>query len=362
MIELKGIHYRAGSDFELQGIDLSLAEGAFHVLLGPTGGGKTILLELIAGLQRPQHGSIRINSQTVDGFSPERRNIAYVPQDNAIFPHLDVYGNIAYGLRFAPGLSASEKKEKVLALARRLHIEPLLSRTAEGLSGGEQQRVALARALAVDKKIVLLDEPTSAVHESMQEELCTFLKQLQRQLSLTVIMTTHHRDSAFMLADYLHIIEKGRLALSCKKDNLPAQKLTKSAALFLGINNIFSFRVQSRTAGEVQAWCDALNTSFVFSAGAPWAQHDRFELGVRPEDVRVVKPEDRASVKHNAFEAEITSVLHKESSASIKLKPCGTETGLMMNISGYNQRKFDLAEGRVIKCQIKEAAMREIEG
>ena len=363
MIELSDIHYRAGSDFALEAIGLRLELGAFHVLLGPTGGGKSLLLELIAGLRRPQRGSICIGGVPMEQLNPERRHIAYVPQDNALFPHLKVFDNIAYGLRFAPGWSARAKQEKVRSLAETLHISHLLDRWPAGLSGGEQQRVALARALAVDEKIVLLDEPTAAVHESLQEELCLFFRQLQRQFGLTVVMTTHHRDSAFMLADHLHIIEKGRLILSCPKERLSSQTLSPSAARFLGISNIFVFRVLNRSGHTVQAWCEALNARFTFSSPhGPWASRDRFALGLRPEDIRVVKEEDYGRAEENVFAAEIISVLHKESSTSIQLCPVGAATRVMMDISRYNQEKFALLPGKAIRCKIKESAARVVEG
>ncbi len=191
---------------------LEVFNGEYFVLLGPSGVGKTLLIHAIAGFIKPRSGRIVIDGADVTHIPPERRGIAIVPQNYALFPHMTVFENIAYGLR-ARGLPRHVIEERVHRIAQVLEIEGLLNRYPHQLSGGEQQRVALARALVVEPKLLLLDEPLSALDPRLRVSSRRFLKELHRKLRFTVLHVTHSLSEALYLADRIGYMERGALVL-----------------------------------------------------------------------------------------------------------------------------------------------------
>ncbi len=192
--------FRLNAEFEM--------DRGYCVILGPTGAGKSVFLELIAGIIKPDRGEIRINGRDITALPPEKRNIGFVPQDYALFPHLNIYKNIAYGLR---NIEKSEKDRRVREIAEKFGISHLLHRKPATLSGGERQRVALARALVVQPKLLLLDEPLSAVDLRTKEMLMDELKFVQREFNVPVLHVTHDLMEAMLLADEIAVILNGRI-------------------------------------------------------------------------------------------------------------------------------------------------------
>jgi molybdate/tungstate transport system ATP-binding protein len=209
MIAIEGLEVRAGS-FTVKVDRLELKRGEYLVLLGPSGVGKTLLLLSIAGIVRPERGRILIDSVDVTELPPEKRGVALVPQSYALFPHMTVYDNIAYGLRVR-GLSSGEVDRRVRRIAELLHISHLLGRKPSTLSGGEQQRVALARALVVEPKLLLLDEPLAALDPRLRGHAIRLLRQLHERLGFTAIHVTHNIAEALSLAERIAYMESGRL-------------------------------------------------------------------------------------------------------------------------------------------------------
>ncbi len=192
--------FRLNAEFEM--------DRGYCVILGPTGAGKSVFLELIAGIIKPDRGEIRINGRDITALPPEKRNIGFVPQDYALFPHLNIYKNIAYGLR---NIEKSEKDRRVREIAEKFGISHLLHRKPATLSGGERQRVALARALVVQPKLLLLDEPLSAVDLRTKEMLMDELKFVQREFNVPVLHVTHDLMEAMLLADEIAVMLNGRI-------------------------------------------------------------------------------------------------------------------------------------------------------
>jgi ABC-type sugar transport system ATPase subunit len=204
VIRLENVLVRAGA-FSLHINELALDEGEFLVVLGPTGSGKTVLLETIAGLRTPVQGRVWFGEREVTGELPEARRVGFVYQDYLLFPHLTVYRNISFGLR------RKDDRKRVRQLAELLGIEGLLHRYPDGLSGGERQRVALARALAIEPLVMLLDEPLSALDRATRGELRGEILTLHQELGTTVLHVTHDLDEGMALGDRLAVLVDGEL-------------------------------------------------------------------------------------------------------------------------------------------------------
>lgn len=208
MIQLENITWSTGARVILDDVTLTIPSNTYAVLMGSTGCGKTTLLEVLCGLRQPQKGRVLIDERDVTSLEPRERGIGYVPQDLALFPTLKVFDQIAFALKLR-GLPA---ESRVRELAVELAIAHLLDRQPEALSGGEKQRVAIARALAANPKLLLLDEPLSALDEAMRGEAATMLKRIQQQHQLTVLHVTHSQAEAAQLADLRLSFANGRVA------------------------------------------------------------------------------------------------------------------------------------------------------
>jgi ABC-type sugar transport system ATPase subunit len=209
MIRLEGIAWRAGS-FQLDNVSLSIPTGQYAVLMGPTGCGKTTLLEIICGLRRQSAGRIFIGDREVTDEPPAARGIGYVPQDGAMFPTMKVGEQLGFALRVRRR-PAGEIAERVDQLATELGITSLLGRLPQHLSGGERQRVALGHALAAQPRVLVLDEPLSAIDEELRDELVKLLRHVQRQRGVTFLHITHSRAEAGQLADLLFRLQDGQV-------------------------------------------------------------------------------------------------------------------------------------------------------
>ena len=203
-LELRGIRKRLGA-FCLPGLDLRIEDGEYFVLMGPSGVGKTLLLEIIAGLLPPDGGQVLWRGEEITALPAERRRFAMAYQDHALFPHMDVQRNIAYGLR-ARGASAARAAERTRSMASLLDIEPLLERSVGGLSGGEKQRVALARALVIEPRLLLLDEPLSSLDAGVRGRLMQELGRIQRTAGAPFLHVTHDPEVAQRLGHRVGIM------------------------------------------------------------------------------------------------------------------------------------------------------------
>jgi ABC-type sugar transport system ATPase subunit len=222
MIQLDNLSIRSGP-FTLSGVNLSIAEGAYAVLMGGTGQGKTTILEAICGLRTVTGGRVLLSGRDATRDKPADRGVGYLPQDLGLFPNMSVRGHLefALGVRRWP---ASQIQQRVVELAELLGIERLLDRGVQHLSGGEAQRVALGRALSFRPRILLLDEPLNALDETTRDRLCELLRSIQKQSGLTTLHITHSRSEARLLADQLVVLSGGQLSERplADLDHLPA--------------------------------------------------------------------------------------------------------------------------------------------
>lgn len=353
MIELKNIHIRFQS-FSLTDVSLNIEESKFHVLLGPTGSGKTILLETITGILKPAHGRIYIQQKDATDLLPEHRNISYLPQDYSLFPHKNVYENIAFGLKIRK-FTDKVIHDKVTQMASLLNISHLLNRSIYNLSGGEQQRVALARALVLNNPVLILDEPTSSIHEAMQENFCLLLKKLQKQFNLTILITTHHKDSAFMVADVLHFIDNGKILLSADIEKINHIPLPLKVAELLGISNVITMR---KTENDQNIYyCSELNTNFHFTP-AFHKNLTTFKIGIKPVDIRIVKKNEEHLNPVNSFYSIVEHIIFKENDAIVFINNLSTNFQMKIELSAYHLNKMNISAGSTILCKIKEEYIR----
>ncbi|HEY5871746.1 MAG TPA: ABC transporter ATP-binding protein [Gaiellaceae bacterium] len=221
----------------LDDASLDVANGEVVTVLGPSGSGKTTLLRVIAGLQPPDEGRVLLDDSDLAGVPPHRRGVGLVFQDHALFPHRDVFGNIAFGLRMR-GDSPEQVERRTIELLALVGLAGFERRSVGTLSGGEQQRVALARALAPEPRILLLDEPLGSLDRRLRDRLLGDLEQLFDELALTAVYVTHDQTEAFTLGDRVAVMRAGRVAQIATPDELWARPLDEDVARFLGLANV----------------------------------------------------------------------------------------------------------------------------
>jgi putative spermidine/putrescine transport system ATP-binding protein len=236
-VRLVGMRKSYGDVVAVDGVDLEIAEGEFFTLLGPSGSGKTTTLRLIAGFERPDEGRVELGGADVTGRPPYARDVNTVFQDYALFPHMTVADNVAYGLR-VKGIGRRERSARVADVLERMRLPGLGRRKPAQLSGGQRQRVALARALVNRPQVLLLDEPLGALDLKLRQEMQLFLKSLQQDLGITFVYVTHDQDEALTMSDRLAVFDHGRV----EQVGAPAEVYERPAnafvAGFVGVSNV----------------------------------------------------------------------------------------------------------------------------
>ena len=244
------------------GIDLHVDHGEFFTLVGPSGCGKTTTLRLVAGFDAPTAGSIRFDDREMDGVPPEDRNVGVVFQNYALFPHLSVAENVAYGLRFAEPPGGETREERVASLLELVDLPDAGGRDPAELSGGQQQRIALARALAPDPDLLLLDEPMSALDARLRERLRLQVKAIQSDLGVTTLYVTHDQEEALAVSDRVAVMSGGTVEQVGTPREVYRRPATRFVAAFVGDNNVFEGRVRSVREVDVTGdRGDAVDTS-----------------------------------------------------------------------------------------------------
>ena len=241
-LALTGLTVRFGTTTALAGVDLSVDRGEVVAILGPSGSGKSTLLRAVAGLQPLAEGAVTIDGIDRTDTPPHRRGVGLMFQDHALFPHLDVGANIAFGLRMQ-GQALATARQRTLELLELVGLQGMAGRAIQTLSGGEQQRVALARSLAPEPAVLLLDEPLGALDRPLRERLVDELRDVFARLELTVVAVTHDQREAFALADRLVVIDAGRLLQVGAPAAVWAAPSTARVARLLGFTNVASARV-----------------------------------------------------------------------------------------------------------------------
>ncbi|HEX6103494.1 MAG TPA: ABC transporter ATP-binding protein [Alphaproteobacteria bacterium] len=270
-------------------IDLSIRRGEFVVLLGPSGSGKTTLLSVLGGFVEPTGGRVLLDGEDVTHLPPARRPTATVFQDYALFPHMSVLGNVAFGLAMRK-VPAEERRRRGEAMLERVGLDGFGRRRIHELSGGQRQRVALARAIAVEPKLLLLDEPLGALDLALRRQMQEELVRLQKQLGTTFVHVTHDQEEAMSIADRVVVMNHGRIEDEGPPDRVYLKPATLFAATFMGESNILSGTVRRRL-GEGVLVDTALGALPIAALADPG---ERVSLSLRPEHIALERPPGEA--------------------------------------------------------------------
>jgi len=245
-VSLRGLTKRFGDVVAVDRLDLDIDDGEFFSMLGPSGSGKTTVLRLIAGFERASAGTIELDGRDVTDTAPFDRDVSTVFQDYALFPHLSVLDNVAYGLR-ARKVGRAQRNRQARLMLDTVRLGDLAGRRPHELSGGQRQRVALARAIAVQPRILLLDEPLGALDLKLREQMQVELKQLQRDLGITFVFVTHDQEEALSLSDRVAVFRSGRIAQIGTPEEIYEHPVSAAVAGFVGTSNLLSAPQVGRT-------------------------------------------------------------------------------------------------------------------
>lgn len=282
LLEIRDLHVDLG-EFSLRGAELAVAEGDYCCLIGDSGAGKSVLLETVVGGFNPHRGRILLHGKDVTDWPPEQRKLGIVYQDYMLFPHLDVFDNIAFGLRQRKQ-NRGDLKERIRSIAARVGIEPLLHRNIKTLSGGEQQRAALARALITRPQVLLLDEAFSALDIASRERMRHLLRELVKDLKVTVLHVTHDMEDVWALADQVAVLHDGRILQAGNPEHVFNCPQPGFVADFLGARNVLEGRVQgTETSGLTKV---TIGQTSLYCSDAASDRHQVL-LSVRPEELAV---------------------------------------------------------------------------
>ena len=342
MLELRSLWKQLGT-FAIRDLSVEVAEGEYFVLLGPSGAGKTVLLEMIAGLIRPDRGQIVWQGRDVTHRPPETRKFTVMYQDYALFGHLSVAGNIGYGLA-ATKVPRGEAGRRIAAVAEQLGIAGLLDRRIESLSGGEQQRVALARALVTRPDVVLLDEPLSALDSQCRLQLRKLLKQLQRETHTTWVHVTHDLEEAMTLGDRIGVILQNRLCQVGTPEQLFRTPSDYEVACFLGMQNVFPVQ------GVIEDVCRAAGVEIHAAGASPSTTH----LWIKPEEILLSRQPFDSSAR-NQFACTVTGWEYHGSLLAVRLASGPLSLTALVTFTSF--KHLEIGQGVEVYATFKSSAV-----
>ncbi|MFB6228757.1 MAG: ABC transporter ATP-binding protein [Halobacteriales archaeon] len=281
-LTIDGCSLTFGAVDALDDVSIDVEHGEFFTLVGPSGCGKTTTLRTVAGLESPDTGSVSIGGDDVTGVPPDERDIGIVFQNYALFPHMSVRENVAYGLRFRDPPGDVSAGERVTAMLDMVDMADFGDRDPEALSGGQQQRIALARALAPGPEVLLLDEPLSALDADLRQRLRVRIRTIQRDLSITTLYVTHDQAEALAISDRVAVMRRGRVEQVATPEQVYRQPATRFVAEFVGDNNLFGGTVD----GD-RMRIDGTDAALPLPPDADRVDGTSVTVGVRPEAISV---------------------------------------------------------------------------
>lgn len=343
-----------GINFVVTGLNLAVRRGEFLTMLGPSGSGKTTTLMMLGGFERPTLGRILLEDKPVERLPPEKRNIGFVFQNYALFPHMTVAENVAFPLRYR-GIKGSAAKEKVRQALSRVGLDALGDRRPAQLSGGQQQRVALARALVFEPSLVLMDEPLGALDKQLREHMQIEIKQLQVALGITMVYVTHDQSEALTMSDRIAVFHDGRIQQLADPETLYNEPANRFVASFIGENNTLSCTLAGRE-GDLAVVRMADGTTLRATSAELSGTADQMSISVRPESLSLASGEGRTDV--NRFTGKARDVFFLGDHMRLSIEGLGGQL-ITARIPMRQARHFVPGEDVALECDISECRLLE---
>jgi spermidine/putrescine transport system ATP-binding protein len=354
-IEVRGVTKLFGSGDDavraLDDVSVEIRENEFFTLLGPSGCGKTTLLRLIAGFEQTTTGTILLGGEDIAPLPPYQRPVNTVFQSYALFPHMTVSQNVGFGLRMQ-GRSAQEISDRVSQMLRLVEMERLGERKVAQLSGGQQQRVALARALANKPRVLLLDEPLSALDFKLRKQMQIELKKLQLETGITFIFVTHDQEEALTMSDRVAVMDKGSILQVGTPDEIYERPSCRFVADFIGETNLLKGEVLALegTGARVRLAGSPTEISARLADGAPHS--GLATIAIRPEHARLV-----AAGEESQLSGEVENIVYRGSDTAFHLKIKGHENGFVVRATNQAGGERQFRVGQAVAIQLQPSAL-----
>jgi spermidine/putrescine transport system ATP-binding protein len=350
-IQLEELTKVFGEHLAVAGIDVDMPPGEFFTLLGPSGCGKTTTLRMIAGFEQPTSGRILLDGSDVARVPPHRRNVNTVFQSYALFPHLDVSKNVAFGLKYQK-VEKTERAKRVAGALELVNLTEFAHRKADQLSGGQQQRVALARALVLQPRVLLLDEPLGALDAKLRKNLQIELKALQAELGITFVFVTHDQEEALTMSDRIAVMNKGRVEQAASPRSIYEEPTTVFVAEFLGVSNL----LEAVAVGREGASCAVRIGDRVFRCG-------QGELDTKGDVKVMIRPERIVIEPHaEAGDERLPGIVERSvflgGSHEVHVRVLGGELMRAMVANDGSPPPVSLDPGAAVSLRLPPAALR----
>jgi spermidine/putrescine transport system ATP-binding protein len=338
--ELQNVTKRFGEVVAVDSVSLSVLQGEFLTLLGPSGCGKTTLLRMLAGFETPDAGRVLLGGKDVTEVPPYRRDVTTVFQHYALFPHMNVFENVAFGLE-RRGLSHEETASRSASALEMVRMSGLELRQPSELSGGQQQRVALARALVLEPRVLLLDEPLAALDLKLRKEMQLELKELQRRLGISFIYVTHDQEEALTMSDRIAVMNSGHIEQLGRAEEIYERPATEFVAGFIGVSNILEGTVESvdQQRSVIEIGGSRIHANAVVANGIGLKPGQGLRLLVRPEKIRI-----SADTSEQALPGKIESAVYLGESTQWRLS---LVDGQAITVLEQNTHPFKSARSRI---------------
>lgn len=311
MAEIKIVNLRKefGKVVAVDNLNLLIEDGELLILLGPSGCGKTTTLRCIAGFEEPQSGNIYFGEEDLTFQPPEKKDVGMVFQNYALFPHMTVFNNIAFGLqmRKVPKRRIKDRVEKALEM---IHLQGYGDRYTHQLSGGQQQRVALSRALVIEPKLLLLDEPLANLDAKLREKMRFFVRSVQKEVGITAVYVTHDQAEAMVIADRVAVLFEGRLAQTAKPYDIYKYPATEKVADFIGLVNLVPGEVNELHSEDLCSIIADTGDKIRCRYNGKLSQGDKVILIVRPESIKLRSSKEKITKSENYFEAKVKAKVY----------------------------------------------------
>jgi putative spermidine/putrescine transport system ATP-binding protein len=352
ILELRDVRRTYGNVNAVDGVSIKLAAGEFLSFLGPSGSGKTTTLSMIAGLAEPSSGEILLRGRRLNPLPSFRRNIGVVFQNYALFPHMSAEKNIAFPLEMR-GVPRAEIERRVAKVLSLVGLASHGSRLPSQLSGGQQQRVALARAIVFEPPLLLMDEPLGALDKKLREQMQLEIKQLHRDLMISIIYVTHDQEEALTMSNRIAVFNNGKIEQVGTPSDLYEHPKTRFVANFIGETNLFSGAVSELSDGWCQIDCSGLSLRARSSGGI--AKGQKVSVAVRPERTLLRGPGEAPAAAENRITGTISETVYLGRSRKYVVSAAGTQVTVVQQIGSGRERLFSIGDAVEVHWQIQDA-------